>query len=326
MSIWKTKVVRERTRITVLCPLVCLGLSVISFPAWACSCNWNGPFLAVAKDVPLIIVGRILRHHSGQPPTMDVLVKETLKGGILDSGMVIQMGDGMHCRPSAYGFPPETEWILALNGPGAKPGRGWAISHCGEYWLRIEDGHVVGSIDGTQGQVNRMPMREFRMKLLYPRFGDAFSGVVEGGKIFRKPFGSRFVFMLVPNGAGWEIVVQEYGRDENLARLTLPLHFVPNPREIEGWHLLEDPSKCSSRSYRAESGPENPRKFIFSPEVGMGIAGEKTERPVTPDDIEAVSHFGRGKLKIEDFKLGDGRNGCPNIQWMKFSVEIEGGV
>lgn len=52
------------------------------------------------------------------------MVLETLAGGLLDSGLIVQMGDGMHCRPMLGGFPPGSEWILALNGPGAKPGTG----------------------------------------------------------------------------------------------------------------------------------------------------------------------------------------------------------
>jgi len=96
---------------------------------------------------------------------MDVLVLETLAGGLLDSGLVVQMGDGMHCRPMLDGFPPGSEWILALNGPGSKPGKGMALSHCGEYWLGIEGNEVVGSIDGVQNQVRRMPWPEFKKQL-----------------------------------------------------------------------------------------------------------------------------------------------------------------
>jgi len=55
---------------------------------------------------------------------MDVLVLETLAGGLLDSGLVVQMGDGALCRPTLDGFQPGSEWIFALNGPGSKPGAG----------------------------------------------------------------------------------------------------------------------------------------------------------------------------------------------------------
>ena len=126
----------------------------------ACSCVWKGPFLAAAQDAPLVVIGKIIRHHPGKSPTMDVLVLETLKGGILDSGMVIQMGDGMHCRPELNVLPPDSKWILAINGQGAKPGNGLAISHCGEYWLKVEGDYVVGSIDGDMKQIKKISLRD----------------------------------------------------------------------------------------------------------------------------------------------------------------------
>jgi hypothetical protein len=150
--------------------LVVVALLLAPPRAGACSCSWGGPFLDVANDAPLVIRAKVLRHHAAPAPTMDVLVLETLKGGILDSGMVVQMGDGMHCRPTMDGFPQESEWVLALNGPGAKPGSGWALSHCGEYWLRMEKGEVIGSIDGGKEQVKRMPWRELRTRFLHTSF------------------------------------------------------------------------------------------------------------------------------------------------------------
>jgi len=268
MSIWKDRVVPDIAGLTFLCLLLGLGFAMIPWSADACSCSWRGPFLAVAKDAPLVVRGRILRHHPGRAPTMDVLALETLTGGLLDTGLVVQMGDGMHCRPTLDSFPPGSEWILALNGPGSKPGTGWALSHCGEYWLGVKNNDVVGSFDGVQNQVKRMPWREFKSRFLYPRFSDKISGHITAGERFHRPFGSRFEFILEPTLTGWEIVIREYGRSENLSRLTPPLHFTPNPREIEGWHLSDKPSDCSSRPYAGERGPDNPRRFIFSPEVG----------------------------------------------------------
>jgi hypothetical protein len=133
---------------------------------------------------------------------MSFLVLETLSGRLLDSGLVIQMGDGMHCTPTVDQFPPGTEWILALNGLGSKPGKGHALSHCGEYWLRLENGEVVGSIDGGEGQVKRMPYSEFLMKFRYPKFQARFVGQVVSGQPFRRPFGSRFEFVLEPSTTG----------------------------------------------------------------------------------------------------------------------------
>jgi len=304
-----------------------MGLCFLMVPlsTGACSCAWRGPFLVVAKDAPLIIHGRIIRHDPGPSPTMSVLVSETLKGGLLDSGMVVQMGDGMQCRPTLEGFPPGSEWILALNGPGSKPGDGLALSHCGEYWLRVEKGEVVGSIDGKQSQVKRMHLDELKRKIRYPRFHTTFQGRVLQGKRLERPFGDMFVFVLEPMPGGWEIVIKEHGRDENLARFTPPFHFVPNPRYIEGWHLSENPSACTTREYLANAGPADPREFIFSPEVGIRIGSSQSNRAVEAQDVEEVQRFGRGALTIHEFKLQPAADGCPVIKWMKFSVHLEGG-
>ncbi len=312
-------------KITALSLFLMLTFWIIHSPANACSCNWQGPFLTVAKNAPLVVRGRILRHHPGQRPTMDVLVLETLSGGLLDSGIVVQMGDGMHCRPNLESFPSGSEWILALNGPGSKPGDGLALSHCGEYWLRIENNNVNGTIDGAGKESKQIPVQEFRRRFLYPRFKESFHGLATQGGRFRRSFGSRFEFILEPATTGWEIVVREYGRDENLARLTPPLHFVPNPREIEGWHLMENPKACFARPYKADSGPDNPRRFIFSPEVGVLIDAKTLKKSIVPEDIEAVRRFGQGALTIGDFKLLPKDAGCMEIEWMKFSVQIEGG-
>jgi len=293
--------------------------------AQACSCSWKGPFLTAAQDAPLVVIGKIIRHHPGKSPTMDVQVLETLKGGVLDSGLVIQMGDGMYCRPSLDVFPPGTRWVLAINGQGSKPGNGLAISHCGEYWLRVENDDVAGSIDGDMKQMKKMPLGEFKNRFLYPKFSEKFSGKAEGGKPFRRSFGSQFEWILEPLPEGWEISVRKYGRAENLARLTPSFHFVPNPREIESWQFLENPSACANRPYNADAGPANPRKFIFSPELGKSIAGQDTRVAATEEDVKKVQNSGRGELSIHKFKLVPGRDGCPQMEWIEFSVQLDGG-
>lgn len=306
--------------------LMGLYFTMVPISAGACSCAWRGPFLATAKEAPLIIQGKITRHDTGSSPAMVVYVSEVLKGAMLDSGMVVQMGDGMLCRPTLEVFPLGSEWILALNGSGSKPGEGWALSHCGEYWLRVENGEVIGSINGTQSQLQRMPLEEFKRKLRYPHFHESFTGQIVQGQRYRRPFGERFELILEPMWPdGWEIIVKEVGRDQNLARLTPPLHSAPNPRYIEGWHLLEDPSGCATREYLAEAGPANPREFIFSPVVGIGVAGPNAHRGVSAEEIEDIRRFGRGVLTIERFRLKNGADGCPVIEWMRFLVRLEGG-
>jgi hypothetical protein len=299
-------------------------LMAFATPGHACSCSWRGPFLAVAPESPLVVLGQVLRHHPGPVPTMDVLVLERISGGLLDSGLRVQMGDGMHCRPEMGFFPVGSRWILALNGPGAKPGTGLALSNCGEFWVRVENENVVGSLDGSQGETKRMPLSEFLQRLRYPRFEETFRGHIRTGERFQRAFGGSFEVVLEPAPDGWEIMVRERGREENLARLTPPLHFVPNPREIEAWHLVDAPSSCSL-PYDATSVPPSLREFIFSPEVGRTIAGPQASRAVTPEDIIAVERFGRGLFTIDRFDVSYDDKGCPRFRTLEFQMRLEGG-
>lgn len=289
------------------------------FSADAFSCSWNGPFLTVSKDAPLIIHGRILRHHPGSSQRMSVFVLETLKGEVLGSEMVVQMEKGRAFRTGQARFPVGSEWILALNGPSSKSGV-FTLSHCWEYRLRVKKGEVIGSIAGRPSEQKRMALDVLKRKIHYPRFQAIFKGSVSQGKRFQQPFGEQFVFFLEPMPGGWEVVVKEHGREENLARLTPPFHFVPNPRFIVGWHLLKGPSECPEREYLEWNAPGVHRAFIFSPEVG-----EKIDYPPKAQELEKVQRFGRGSLSIEKFKLQPAADGCPVIEWMEFSVRLEGG-
>ncbi|QIK38360.1 hypothetical protein GWK36_10645 [Caldichromatium japonicum] len=248
-----------------------LAAVCLPMPLAACSCAWGGPFLAVATlGVPLVIHARVLRQRTQPAPAIEVQVLEVLRGGMLDSGLVVQMGDGMHCRPPVDPFMPGSEWVMALNGVGAKPGNGWALSHCGAYWLKVENSEVIGAID--RDALQRWPWETFRQRLHYPPFAEVFKGHIQADAARCHRFAGRLRVCLQPMTNGWLLTVHEDGRDDDLARLTLPLHGAPNPREIEGWQFLEDPSACASRPYEAESGPESPRRFVFSPEVGQTLA------------------------------------------------------
>lgn len=308
----------------LLLSLLCLFL--LPLPAKACSCAWGGPFLVASRDAPLVVRGKVTRHDEGASPAMVVWVSEVLKGAMLDSGLLVQMGDGMACRPGLQGFPVGSEWILAINGPGSKPGSGAALSHCGEFWLRVEDGRVIGSIDGAESELKSMPLDVFGRKLRYPGFDEHFSGRVLQGRGYQRPFGERFVFILQPmQPDGWEILVKELGRDENLARLTPPLHFVPNPRFIEGWHLAEKSPGCAEAEAFVDGLFQGPRDFIFSPEVGKEIDGPGAGRSPEVEEVERIRSFGRGSLGVEKFKLQAADAGCPALEWLDFSVRLQGG-
>jgi hypothetical protein len=55
------------------------------------------------------------------------------------------------------------------------------------------------------------------------------------------------------------------------------------------------------------------------------IDGADAGRSVTVEEVEEVRRFGRGTLTIDNFALEPGRDGCPKIESMTFSVQIEGG-
>lgn len=303
-----------------------IGLS-LTFPVdrvVACSCPWRGPFLSVFREAPLVVLGRVLRHHTGRHPSMDVLVLDTLAGGILNSGLRIQMGDGLHCRPEVESFPVGSEWILAINGPGSKPGKDIALSVCGEYWLRVQGDEVSGCVDGPQGEVRRLSISALRELMSFAAFQIEISGTVLAREKFRKSFGPGFEFVLEPTPSGWEIVIRMQGRKENLARLTPPLHFAPNPREIEAWHLVDTKPGCP-RSYGVVTGPRHPREFIFSPEVGRTIDGPQATQAIGPEDVSAVQRFGRGTCSIDGFEVSYDEKGCPGLSRLEFAVRLEGG-
>ena len=67
-----------------------------------------------------------------------------------------------------------------------------------------------------------------------------FTGAVKAGERWEHQFGGQFIFALEPLEFGWFVTVYERGRKEDLARLTPPFHFVPNPREVEGWHFRNE--------------------------------------------------------------------------------------
>jgi hypothetical protein len=89
----------------------------------------------------------------------------------------------------------------------------------------------------------------------------SFDGQLNRGERLSRPFGPGLMLVLEPMDFGWEIVVRNERGDENLARLTPPLHFVPHPRYIQGWHFRNaDNSGPNDGSVNA---PQEEREFVF---------------------------------------------------------------
>jgi hypothetical protein len=311
-------------------------------PIAACECFWVGPFLTVAPACSSIVRARVLEHHGGpaasrSAESMDLDIREVLRGRLAQRRLRVWGDNGMLCRPPVTQFPIGTEWVFALNGPGSKPGMspGPSISVCGTYWLRVADGTVVGNLDDPS-DVNAsqpVPLDEFRARLTAaiaaadsaaPRAWTAFEGEVGSGESFAHPFGAGLEFRLEPQPLGWRIAVRQEGRDEDLARLTPPFHFVPNPREIEGWHFRNaDNTGPNEPGEQSVNAPGAVREFVFSPDVGRTIAGPSATASVSPDDVDAVRRFGEGTLTILEYRLTPPAAGAQaGMEWMRFRVEL----
>lgn len=138
-------------------------------PVYGCSCGWSGPFLTVSSNAQIIVRGKVLAYKGearGVKLSMDFEVLEVIKGKLNKKTIRVWGDNGALCRPCVTQFPIGTEWILALNGLGSKPGieSEYAISVCGTYWLKVEEGKVIGNIDNKEvmDSSQSMPLDEFR--------------------------------------------------------------------------------------------------------------------------------------------------------------------
>ena len=132
------------------------------------------------------------------------------------------------------------------------------------------------------------------------RRAERFQGAVKRGELFERKTPAGWILKLQPDPEGWFLSVTVSGREgEDLSRLTPPWHFVPNAREIEGWHFRN--AANTGPNDGSVNAPQELREFIFSPAVGRGI--EYHGSGTSPDDVAKVRAFGRGWLFIEKYTL-----------------------
>jgi hypothetical protein len=301
----------------------------------ACSCSWGGPFQKVAPKSELVIRGKVVNYHGldrGSPLAMDLEILEILKGETENRWVRVWGDNGWLCRPSVSQFLVGTEWILALNGPGSKPGQNpgdYALSICGQFWLQVVEENAFGNFDDHRdwkaGQVRSLD----EVRKVFPArepsgHSQKFTGELAAGEAFEKTFGPGFCFRLEPNPHGWTIVVRGPRAAEDISRLTPPFHFIPNPRDIEGWHFRNrDNTGPNEPGEKNINAPGLVREFIFSPAVGKTIAGPEAKTSPTAAEIEQVKRFGRGKLMILDYRLtGLDPGKKAGFEWIRFEVEL----
>ena len=140
------------------------------------------------------------------------------------------------------------------------------------------------------------------------RSAEQIEGEVAKGQRFSKTTSGGWILRLVPTHEGWLLEITVKGREtEDLSRLTPPLHFVPNPREVEGWHFRNaDNTGPNDGSINA---PQELREFIFSPQVGREIQGTQATSSPTTEEVERVQAFGRGWLRVDEYQLTPPRRG-----------------
>lgn len=139
--------------------IILLSISLIE-KVYACSCEWNGPFLKVAKGTDLVALVKIKNYGSfsgDMPMSMEVEIIELLKGD--DTRKIVKVwGDtGILCRPYLRRFQSDSIWVLSLfksrsegyfRHPDERDGD-YNISGCGEYYMKVKNDTVIGLIENV---------------------------------------------------------------------------------------------------------------------------------------------------------------------------------
>ena len=138
------------------------------------------------------------------------------------------------------------------------------------------------------------------------RLAEQLEGQLIRGETLFETVPGGWALRLVPVDYGWRLEITMPGReDEDISRLTPPWHFVPNPRNIEGWHFRN--STNTGPNDGSVNAPQELREFIFSPEVGVSLGYNGSATSV--EDVEKVRSLGRGWLFIESYTLSPPREG-----------------
>lgn len=144
-------------------PLFIIMLTaIIFFPSkmYACGCTTEGPFLQVAAGASLIAVVEIQEYLTYQelmgedvPMSMTVKIKRILKGEETRETVTVWGNNGLMCRPYLSIFEEGSQWVMAFTenpeeGHEAGNSNDYGLSHCGEYFMKVENNVVNGLIKG----------------------------------------------------------------------------------------------------------------------------------------------------------------------------------
>ena len=140
---------------------VAIFFTMLAQSVSACDCGWGGPFLNVAQESEVIVIGEV---RSYQVNSLSLEIIEVLRGTENRSTIRLWGDNGAQCRSYVEEFPVGSRWIFALysvtpsngngsmedhdNAPPNEKKTDYEIFNCGEYVLRVVEDTAKGIISG----------------------------------------------------------------------------------------------------------------------------------------------------------------------------------
>ncbi len=142
--------------------LIPLFFMLLTLPAQACRCIWEGNFTDLDLDSHTIVVGQVVS-HSGN--SLDLSVMEVLRGPLYQEQVRVWGAIGNLCRADVKEFEQGSQWLMVLDKieeipewgfnpstPNFSYGRvgDYELSRCGVYWLKHHNGYLSGNVDDSR--------------------------------------------------------------------------------------------------------------------------------------------------------------------------------
>jgi hypothetical protein len=147
-----------------------LFLTIFLCPApWAmsCDCVWDGDFLHLSKTSDIVVQVMVLGHEPLNGRHLEILVVKVVavyKGRPGSDTLRLRGDDGMSCSPYVNYFKTGRNYLLQYDQVehGAP-----SISNCGEYYLDLENGHVIPEkgLDASLAQTPRQAVGAFEERM-----------------------------------------------------------------------------------------------------------------------------------------------------------------
>ena len=142
--------------------LIPLFFMLLTLPAQACRCIWEGNFTNLDLGSHTIVVGQVVS-HSGN--SLDLSVMEVLRGPLYQDQVRVWGAIGNLCRADVKEFEQGSQWLMVLDKieeipewgfnpstPNFSYGRvgDYELSRCGVYWLKHHNGYLSGNVDDSR--------------------------------------------------------------------------------------------------------------------------------------------------------------------------------